>query len=86
MPLHMFPTFLFLVEPNLQTWGVRKLTVVDGGCVAIPDVVKQSLYVDNDCGVPRATAIVPHLKERCPAVVSRCYLYLEYYVSYRSVC
>uniref|UniRef100_A0A8R7PFL1 THIF-type NAD/FAD binding fold domain-containing protein n=1 Tax=Triticum urartu TaxID=4572 RepID=A0A8R7PFL1_TRIUA len=51
-----------------MTCGVRKLTVVDGGCVAIPDVVKQSLYIGNDCGVPRATAIVPHLKERCPAV------------------
>uniref|UniRef100_A0A453BZ79 Autophagy-related protein 7 n=2 Tax=Aegilops tauschii subsp. strangulata TaxID=200361 RepID=A0A453BZ79_AEGTS len=56
------------VSRLLMTWGVRKLTVVDGGCVAIPDIVKQSLYVDNDCGVPRATAIVPHLKERCPAV------------------
>jgi molybdopterin/thiamine biosynthesis adenylyltransferase len=49
--------------------------VVDGGCVAMPDLVKQSIYVEKDCGVPRATAIVPHLKERCPAVVSRCYLF-----------
>ncbi|XP_062205300.1 ubiquitin-like modifier-activating enzyme atg7 isoform X2 [Phragmites australis] len=52
----------------LMTWGVRKLTVVDNGYVATPDLIKQSLYTDNDCGVPRATAIVPHLKERCPAV------------------
>ncbi|KQK08719.1 ubiquitin-like modifier-activating enzyme atg7 [Brachypodium distachyon] len=52
----------------LMTWGVRKLAVVDGGCVAMPDLVKQSLYIDKDCGVPRAAAIVPRLKERCPAV------------------
>uniref|UniRef100_A0A453F1U9 Ubiquitin-like modifier-activating enzyme ATG7 n=1 Tax=Aegilops tauschii subsp. strangulata TaxID=200361 RepID=A0A453F1U9_AEGTS len=56
------------VSRLLMTWGVRKLTVVDGGHVSMPDVLKQSLYVDDDCGVPRATAIVPHLKERCPAV------------------
>ena len=73
-----------MVEPNFQTWGVRKLTVVDGGCVAMPDLVKQSLYIKEDCGVPKATAIVPHLKERCPAVVSRCYLFLEYYAFCRS--
>lgn len=52
-----------------QTWGVRKLTVVDSNSVATSDLVKQSLYIDKDCGVPRVTAIVPHLKERCPAVV-----------------
>ncbi|XP_044976352.1 ubiquitin-like modifier-activating enzyme atg7 isoform X2 [Hordeum vulgare subsp. vulgare] len=56
------------VSRLLMTWGVRKLTVVDGGHVSMSDVLKQSLYVDKDCGVPRATAIVPHLKERCPAV------------------
>ncbi|CAM0881703.1 unnamed protein product [Alopecurus aequalis] len=56
------------VSRLLMAWGVRKLTVVDGGCVAMPDLVKQSLYIEKDCGVPRATAIVPHLKERCPAV------------------
>jgi hypothetical protein len=33
------------------------------------DLVKQSLYIDKDCGVPRVSAIAPHLKERCPAVV-----------------
>ena len=69
------------MEPKFQTWGVRKLTVVDGGHVSMPDVLKQSLYVDDDCGVPRATAIVPHLKERCPAVVSHGYLFLEYLLS-----
>ncbi|KAL5226746.1 hypothetical protein ABZP36_015011 [Zizania latifolia] len=52
----------------LMTWGVRKLTVVDDGCVSMSDLVKQSLYTDKDCGVPRVTAIVPHLKERCSAV------------------
>lgn len=56
------------VSRLLMTWGVRKLTVVDGGCVAMPDLVKQSLYVKKDIGVPRASAIVPHLQERCPAV------------------
>jgi hypothetical protein len=52
-----------------QTWGVRKLTVVDNGFVDTSDLVKQSLYIDRDLGVPRATAMIPHLKERCPAVV-----------------
>ncbi|KAF8696902.1 hypothetical protein HU200_036544 [Digitaria exilis] len=52
----------------LMTWGVRKLTVVDSGSVATPDLVKQSLYIDKDRGVPRVSAIIPHLKERCPAV------------------
>ncbi|CAM0875658.1 unnamed protein product [Alopecurus aequalis] len=56
------------VSRLLMTWGVRKLTVVDGGCVAMPDLFKQSLYVKKDCGIPRATAIVARLKERCPAV------------------
>lgn len=55
--------------------------MVDGGHVSMPDVLKQSLYVDKDCGVPRATAIVPHLKERCPAVVSCGHLFLEYFLS-----
>ncbi|KAG8056210.1 hypothetical protein GUJ93_ZPchr0001g29876 [Zizania palustris] len=52
----------------LMTWGIRKLTVVDDGCVSMSDLVKQSLYTDKDCGVPRVTAIIPHLKERCSAV------------------
>ncbi|KAL6614923.1 hypothetical protein ACP70R_037193 [Stipagrostis hirtigluma subsp. patula] len=52
----------------LMTWGVRKITVVDSGMVATADLVKQSLYTDKDCGVPRASAILPHLKSRCPAV------------------
>ncbi|PUZ55836.1 hypothetical protein GQ55_5G243900 [Panicum hallii var. hallii] len=52
----------------LMTWGVRKLTVVDSGSVATSDLIKQSLYIDKDCGVPRVTAIVQHLKARCPAV------------------
>lgn len=52
----------------LMTWGVRKLTVVDSNSVATSDLVKQSLYIDKDCGVPRVAAIVPHLKDRCPAV------------------
>jgi ubiquitin-like modifier-activating enzyme ATG7 len=43
--------------------------VVDNGSVATSDLVKQSLYIDRDLGVPRATAIIPRLKERCPAVV-----------------
>ena len=55
--------------------------MVDGCSVAIPDLVKQSLYVKEDSGVPRATAIVPHLKERCPAVVSSCYFFLKIMLS-----
>ncbi|KAL6842790.1 hypothetical protein ACP4OV_027634 [Aristida adscensionis] len=51
----------------LMTWGVRKLTVVDSSSVTPADLVKQSLYIDKDCGMPRAAAIVPHLKARCPA-------------------
>ena len=43
--------------------------MVDSGSVAMSDLVKQSLYIDKDVGVPRVTAIVPHLKARCPAAV-----------------
>lgn len=54
--------------------------MVDSGSVAMSDLVKQSLYIDKDCGVPRATAIVPHLKARCPAVV-RTVLLLKHMLS-----
>lgn len=74
----MCVSFLLLIYGFFfQTWGVRKLTVVDDGCVSMSDLVKQSLYTDKDCGVPRVTAIVPHLKERCSAVVSLCSLILK---------
>jgi ubiquitin-like modifier-activating enzyme ATG7 len=58
-----------MMNSFFQTWGVRKLTVIDNGSVATSDLVKQSLYIDKDLGVLRATAIIPRLKERCPAVV-----------------
>lgn len=59
--------------------------MVDSGCVAMSDLVKQSLYIDKDCGVPRASAIVPHLKERCSAVVSLGHLFRKSYAFYRFV-
>lgn len=69
--MSLYPAFNLWWQPFLffQTWGVRKLTVVDSGSVVMSDLVKQSLYIDKDCGVPRVSAIAPHLKERCPAVV-----------------
>lgn len=54
----------------MQDCGVRRLTVVDSGRVVVSNLARQSLYTSDDRGAPKATAILRHLVERCPSVVS----------------
>ena len=61
----------------MQDCGVRKLTVVDSGRVVVSNLARQSLYTSDDRGAPKATAIVKHLVERCPSVVSLHFLPLK---------
>jgi len=64
-------------KPTLQDCGVRKLTVVDSGRVVVSNLARQSLYTSDDRGAPKATAILKHLVERCPSVVSLHFLPIE---------
>ena len=61
----------------MQDCGVRKLTVVDSGRVVVSNLARQSLYTSDDRGAPKATAILKHLVERCPSVVSLHFLPIE---------
>lgn len=68
----------------LQAWGVRKITLVDNGRVAMSNPLRQSLYTVDDClngGEFKATAAVESLKRIFPAVVNhrslRLYLMLN---------
>lgn len=57
---------------NLQAWGVRRITLVDNGRVAMSNPLRQSLYTLDDClngGEFKATAAVNSLKRIFPAVV-----------------
>jgi len=57
---------------SLQAWGVRKITLVDNGRVAMSNPLRQSLYTFDDClngGEFKATAAVESLKRIFPAVV-----------------
>ena len=57
----------------LQAWGVRKITLVDNGRVAMSNPLRQSLYTLDDClngGEFKATAAVESLKRIFPAVVN----------------
>lgn len=56
----------------LQAWGVRKITLLDNGRVAMSNPLRQSLYTLDDClngGEFKATAAVKSLKRIFPAVV-----------------
>lgn len=44
--------------------------MVDSGRVVVSNLARQSLYTSDDRGAPKATAIIRHLVERCPSVVS----------------
>jgi len=52
----------------LMDYGVRKLTVVDSGRVAVSNLARQSFYTSNDVNTPKGTAIVKRLKERYSSV------------------
>lgn len=61
----------------MQDCGVRKLTVVDSGRVVVSNLARQSLYTSDDRGAPKASAILRHLVERCPSVVSLHFIILK---------
>lgn len=57
----------------LKAWGVRKITLVDNGRVAMSNPLRQSLYTLDNClngGEFKATAAVESLKRIFPAVVN----------------
>ncbi|XP_059664079.1 ubiquitin-like modifier-activating enzyme atg7 [Cornus florida] len=59
------------VARMLMAWGVRKITLLDSGKVAMSNPLRQSLYTLDDClngGNFKATAAVSSLKRIFPAV------------------
>ncbi|XP_015874266.3 ubiquitin-like modifier-activating enzyme atg7 isoform X1 [Ziziphus jujuba] len=59
------------VARMLMAWGVRKITLLDNGRVAMSNPLRQSLYTLDDClngGDFKATAAVKSLKRIFPAV------------------
>ncbi|KAK7263918.1 hypothetical protein RJT34_31517 [Clitoria ternatea] len=59
------------VARMLMAWGVRKITLVDNGKVAMSNPLRQSLYTLDDClngGEFKAIAAVESLKRIFPAV------------------
>jgi len=67
-PFVQFQVFVFL-----QAWGVRKITLVDNGRVAMSNPLRQSLYTLEDClngGEFKAIAAERSLKRIFPAVVN----------------
>lgn len=57
---------------TLQAWGVRKITLLDNGRVAMSNPLRQSLYTLDNClngGDFKAMAAVKSLKQIFPAVV-----------------
>ncbi|KAI4296917.1 hypothetical protein L6164_036834 [Bauhinia variegata] len=59
------------VARMLMAWGVRKITLLDNGRVAMSNPLRQSLYTLDDClngGNFKATAAVESLKRIFPAV------------------
>ncbi|PKA58316.1 Ubiquitin-like modifier-activating enzyme atg7 [Apostasia shenzhenica] len=61
------------VARMLMAWGVRKITLLDGGRVAMSNPVRQSLYTFEDClngGELKAITAARSLKSIFPAVES----------------
>ncbi|XAR66561.1 Molybdopterin-synthase adenylyltransferase [Bertholletia excelsa] len=59
------------VARMLMAWGVRKITLLDSGKVAMSNPLRQSLYTLDDClngGIYKALAAVQSLKRIFPAV------------------
>ena len=62
----------------MQSWGVRKITLLDNGKVAMSNPLKQSLYTLDDClngGEYKAVAAVRSLNRIFPAVVNDSFTY-----------
>lgn len=56
----------------MQAWGVRHITLVDRGHVAMSNPLRQSLYTHDDClngGQLKAEAAAKNLKCIFPGVV-----------------
>lgn len=73
------PLFILVLNGDdlLQAWGVRKITLVDSGKVAMSNPLRQSLYTLNDClngGEFKAISAVKNLKQIFPAVVCNVYV------------
>lgn len=67
--------FNLIVNSNMtfQGWGVRNITLVDGGKVSYSNPVRQSLFTFDDCmngGKHKATAAAEALVEIFPRMVS----------------
>ncbi|MBA0635942.1 hypothetical protein Godav_029798 [Gossypium davidsonii] len=61
------------VARMLMAWGVRKITLLDNGRVAMSNPLRQSLYTLDDClngGDFKATAAVRSLQRIFPAVIT----------------
>ncbi|XP_010481518.1 PREDICTED: ubiquitin-like modifier-activating enzyme atg7 [Camelina sativa] len=58
------------VARTLMGWGIRNITFVDYGKVAMSNPVRQSLYTFEDCGEFKAVAAVKSLKQIFPAMES----------------
>ncbi|KAH7282053.1 hypothetical protein KP509_35G010000 [Ceratopteris richardii] len=59
------------VARGLMAWGIRHITFVDSGNVAMSNPVRQSLYDFNDClngGKPKAEAAAESLRRILPGV------------------
>lgn len=68
----LFFLLQMLRSSMLQAWGVRKITLLDNGRVAMSNPLRQSLYTMDDClngGEFKATAAVRSLQRIFPAVV-----------------
>lgn len=72
MPHFHFLFIINMVLVSLQAWGVRKITLVDNGKVAMSNPLRQSLYTLEDClngGQYKAIAAERSLKSIFPVVV-----------------
>ncbi|KAK9706772.1 hypothetical protein RND81_07G150700 [Saponaria officinalis] len=56
------------VARTLMAWGVRNITLLDNGKVAISNPLRQSLYTLTDCGQDKAVAAANSLKSIYPSV------------------
>lgn len=59
------------VARGLMAWGIRHITLLDYGRVAMSNPVRQSLYTFDDCGKPKADMAAENLRRIFPGVVAR---------------